>query len=466
MSSLPVFGMPMNPMMMRMGQQSGSEPWVFISELQQDFTVKQVQMDSDKIEDDIKVMLVLHPKDIPDKGLYALDQFVMRGGKLIACLDAHCLLDNRAQQNPMMGQMGGGSSNLEKLLKAWGIQFDTTKVVADLAFARELMGRDRRPQLVPTFLFMSPLGINRDDVLTSQLDNVWLPFPGSFSGTPAEGLNQTVLLHSTTNSQLVDGFMASLSGEQIAKEFKSSGKEYPLAVRLTGKFKTAFPEGKPDSKDAKEEDDEKKNEGDDKKTEEAKKEEKKPGNSLKESAAENSVILVGDVDFLADQFAVQVQNFLGARIVAVLNGNLSLVQSMVEQFTGDSSLIGARSRATQSRPFTRIKQMEANAQEALRSKVKHLEDALAETQRKLNELQTKKEAGQRFILSPEQQAEVVKFRKQEVEAKKELKEVRKQLRRDIDSLQNGLKWANIAGMPALVILGGLAAAVLKRQRRK
>jgi ABC-type uncharacterized transport system involved in gliding motility auxiliary subunit len=313
---------------------------------------------------------------------------------------------------------------------------------------------------------MSPLGINRDDVLTSQLDNVWLPFPGSFSGTPAEGLNQTVLLHSTTNSQLVDGFMASLSGEQIAKEFKSSGKEYPLAVRLTGKFKTAFPEGKPDSKDAKEEDDEKKNEGDDKKTEEAKKEEKKPGNSLKESAAENSVILVGDVDFLADQFAVQVQNFLGARIVAVLNGNLSLVQSMVEQFTGDSSLIGARSRATQSRPFTRIKQMEANAQEALRSKVKHLEDALAETQRKLNELQTKKEAGQRFILSPEQQAEVVKFRKQEVEAKKELKEVRKQLRRDIDSLQNGLKWANIAGMPALVILGGLAAAVLKRQRRK
>src|SRR5436309_1889686 len=119
MSSLPVFGQPMNPMMMRMGQQGGSEPWIFITELQQDFTVKRVEMDADKVEDDIKVMLVVHPKDIPDKGLYALDQFVMRGGRLIACLDAHCLLDNRAQQNPMMGQMGGGSSNLEKLLKAW-----------------------------------------------------------------------------------------------------------------------------------------------------------------------------------------------------------------------------------------------------------------------------------------------------------------------------------------------------------
>ena len=187
---------------------------------------------------------------------------------------------------------------------------------------------------------------------------------------------------------------------------------------------------------------------------------------MKETAAENAVVLVGDVDFLADQFSVQVQNFLGARMVAVLNGNLSLVQNMIEQFSGDSSLIGARSRATLSRPFTRIKQMEASAQEAYRSKIKQMEDALAETQRKLNELQTKKEAGQRFILSPEQQAEVAKFRKQEADTKKELKKVRKQLREDIDSLQNRLKWANIAGMPALVIFGGLAAVILKRQRKK
>ena len=130
MSPLPVFGMPSNPMMQQMGQQ-GSQPWTIVNELKNDFTVKRVGMDVEKIDDDIKLLLVIAPKDISDKAQYAIDQFVMRGGKLIAFLDAQCLADNR-QQNQMMMNMGGGGSSLDKLLKAWGIQFDTAKVVADL----------------------------------------------------------------------------------------------------------------------------------------------------------------------------------------------------------------------------------------------------------------------------------------------------------------------------------------------
>ena len=246
MTALPMFGQPMNPMMMRMGQQ-GQEPWVIISEFQRDFTLKQVQMDTDKIEDDVKVLMVVHPKDISEKAQYAIDQFIMRGGKLIAFLDGSSVVDSRGQQNPMMA-MGGGGSSLDKLLKAWGVQFDTSKVVADINFATRFM-RNNRQENAPAVLSMNPQGINRDDVLTSQLDNLLIPFAGVFTGTPVAGLKQTVLLNTTADSQLVEGMMAQMGGEQITKDFKSSGTAYALAVRLSGKFKTAFPEGKPAGKD-------------------------------------------------------------------------------------------------------------------------------------------------------------------------------------------------------------------------
>jgi ABC-type uncharacterized transport system involved in gliding motility auxiliary subunit len=219
MSALPIFGMPSNPMMMQMGQR-GSEPWALINELKQDFDVKRVELTADKIDDEIKVLLVVHPKDITDKAQYAIDQFIMRGGKLIAFLDATSLVDSKPQGN-MPFNMPGAGSNLEKLLTAWGLKYDTSKVVADLNFKLQFVGQRNQPQEAPAFLGVTSEGINQDDVATSEIDNLWLPLAGAFSGTPVDGLKQTVLLHSTKDSQLVDGFMANMSGENILKEFKS-----------------------------------------------------------------------------------------------------------------------------------------------------------------------------------------------------------------------------------------------------
>jgi ABC-type uncharacterized transport system involved in gliding motility auxiliary subunit len=452
MTPLPMFGQPMNPMMMRMGQQP-QESWVIINELQRDFTVKQVQMDVDRIEDDIKVLLVVHPKNISDKAQYAIDQFVLRGGKLIAFLDALAIMDRSDQQNPMMPNMSGGSS-MEKLLKAWGLSFDTTKVIADNNFKTRFM-RNNRPEEAPAVLSLNPAGINKEDVVTSQIDNLLVPFAGVFAGTPVEGLKKTVLLHTTPDSQLVEGFMAQMGGDAVMKDFKPSGTTNAVAIRLAGKFKTAFPEGKP--ADAKP-DDEKKEE---------KKEEPKTSDSLKESKSDNVVVLVGDADMLYDQFCVQIQNIFGQKIVIPRNGNLNLAQNVVEQMTGDSNLIGVRSRATLNRPFTVVQEMQSHAEASYRNKIKEIEDSLRETQTKLNELQSKKEKGQqRFILSPEQQAELEKFRKKEADAKRELKEVRKNLRKDIDALENTLKWANIAGMPLLVAAFGIVLAVVKNKRAR
>jgi len=452
MTPLPMFGQPMNPMMMRMGQQ-GQDPWVIIGELQRDFTVKQIQMDVDKIDDDVKVLMVVHPKDITDKAQYAIDQFVMRGGKLIAFLDGNCVIDNRNAQNPMMGMMGGGGSTLDKLLKAWGLSFDTSKVVADANFTSRFV-RNGRQEAAPAVLSMNSTGINKDDVVTSQIDSLLVPFAGAFTGTPAAGLKETVLLKSTPDSQLVEGFMASMSGEQISKEFKASGSQYALAVRLEGKFKTAFPDGKPaDTKP------------DDKKDE--KKDEKKPEDTLKESKGDTAVILIGDADMLYDQFCVQVQNIFGQKIVIPRNGNLNLAQGMVEQLSGDSNLIAVRSRASLSHPFKKLVAMQAEAEAVYRSKIKDLEENLQQTQQKINELQSKKDKGsQRFILSPEQQKEIENFRRKEAEVKHELKDLRRKSREKMDYTENVTKAVNIAVMPAAVALLGIGLALYKGQRAK
>jgi len=372
------------------------------------------------------------------------------GGKLIAFLDPLSIVDSRSSmQNPMQRAAQGGSS-LDKLLKAWGLEFDSNKVLADAKFVTRISRGQGREEVVPTVLSMGPEGITAGDPITSQIDNILLPFSGAFTGTPVSGLTQAVLLKSTAKSQMVEKFMAEMAGEQVMKDFVPSGKEHNLAVRLTGKFKTAFPDGKPS--DAKP--------GDDKKDE--KPEDK--SESLKESKTDTVVILVGDSDFVYDEFAGQVQNVFGQQIFLPRNGNISLAQNIADQAGGDVNLIQVRSRATVNRPFTVVKRMQAEAEESYRAKIKQLEGELSSTQQRLNELQQKKEGNQRFILSPEQQKEVENFRKREVEVKRELKDVRKQLRRDIDSLENRLKWLNIAGMPFLVTVSGICLAAVKRKR--
>ncbi len=459
MTPLPVFGTPSNPMMARMGQQ-GQQPWVIVTELKNDFNVQHVAMDADKIDDNIKVLVVIHPREITDKAQFAIDQFIMRGGKLIAFLDPLPMMDTR-EQNEMLGAMPNAGSSLDKLLKAWGLSFDTSKVVADMNFKMQLGGRNGQPQDAPAVMAVTSEGLNSEDILTSQIDNVWLPYAGAFTGTPVSGLKETVLLKSTKESQLVDGFMAHLSGENVMKEFKPSGTQYALAVRLTGKFKTAFPSGKPEDK----KEDDKKDADKDKKDADKKAEEKKPDDSLKETSGDNTVILVGDADMLFDRVALQPIQTLFGTAYSPANGNLSFAQNAIEQLTGDNNLIAVRSRATVARPFTRVKAMETAANEKFQSEIKQLEDSASEAQRKINELQQqKKDKDQRFILSPEQSAELANLRKQEVETRKHLKQVQKDLRKEVVSLQTTVKWVNILAVPIAVMASGIVIAFVKRRK--
>jgi ABC-type uncharacterized transport system involved in gliding motility auxiliary subunit len=446
MSGLPIFGQPMNPMMMMQGG-GRQEPWIFINELKRDFDVRELQPSVEKIDDDIDVLMVVHPKNFSEKALYPIDQFILRGGKLLAFVDPMSVVDSRSApgNNPMQGAMNSGSS-LEKLTKAWGLEYDVSKVLADRVFTTKIDRGSGRGEDAPAVLSLTDRAVNTNDVVTSQVDNILMPFAGAFTGTPVEGLKQTVLIHSSPQAQLVEKFMAEFGGDSMMKEFKPTGTEMPLAVRLLGKFKSAFPDGAPSSGDT-----------------------NQPAAAtahLKEGTKETTVVLVGDTDILYDQFVARVQNFLGNRMVFPMNGNLSLVQNLVEQSAGDQNLIAIRSRATMNRPFTRVREMEVAAQERYQSKIRELEAGLQETQTRLNELQQAKQGSgqQKMILSPEQQAELTRFRQKQAEANKELKQVRKNLRQEVESLQNQLKWLNIAGMPALVTVAGVSLAFLKRKR--
>jgi ABC-type uncharacterized transport system involved in gliding motility auxiliary subunit len=440
LSSLPVMGMSARMPM----QEQGEPPWVLIEELKKDFNVKEIEPNATAISEEVKVLLVIHPKGISDETQYALDQFILRGGKLIAFLDPLAVLD------PQGASQGFNSppskSTLDKLLPAWGVTFEDSKVLADLDFlARTGQGR------APTVLALNEKAMNKDDIATAEANNLLVVFGGVFGGTPAQGLKETVLIHSSKDSELVDPMMARMSGEQIATSFKPSDTQYSVAIRLSGKFKTAFPGGKPKPPETA--------------PNEKKEEPSAPKMGLKESTQESSIVLVGDSDMIQDQVAVrQLGNPFGQRLFMPANGNLAFAENLIDQLTGDSDLIAVRSRASRERPFTIVKKMQADAEASYRSKIKDLEGSLADTQRKISQLQSGKQEGQRFILSPQQQEELANFRKKEAEAKTELKDVRKKLRSDIDSLENRIKWLDIAGMPALVALTGLAFAIVKRKR--
>jgi hypothetical protein len=276
-----------------------------------------------------------------------------------------------------------------------------------------------------------------------------LPFAGAFGGSPAPGLTETVLIKSSPLNEMVDSIIAQTQGEPALRGFVSSNEAKILALKLTGKFKTAFPGGRPD-------------------------EGQKPGMGkdgkpapavLKVATADGAVALIGDSDLVADGASVQVQDVLGQRVVVPINGNLAFAQALVEQFAGDANLINLRSRADADRPFTVVRELEAKAQQQYFGKLKDLEDSLTQTTDKLKEMQKGQAPGKAAaVVTPEQQKEVDDFRRKATETKIALKDLRKQLRADSEALEFWTKLVNIALMPLLVALAGIFWAFYRKRR--
>ena len=457
MSALPVMGAPFNPM-----SRQPTEAWALASELKRDFDVKTLGMDVESIDAAIKTILLIQPRDISERAEFALDQFVLRGGKLIAFVDPHMYFDQ--QPNPMMPMASGqaGQSSLPRLFKAWGVGMEPGKVLADINYAS---GSGQRT--TPTVLTLNRKAFNRDDVALGQIDTLLLAFSGVFDIKPAEGLTVSELIRSSSNTMMIDGIVASLSGDTAMKGFVPLNKSLPLAVRLSGKFKTAFPDGQPVDPMAKPaaKPDAKGDGSGDGKSGAAATGKAAAASPLKQSASDNNVVLVADADMLADGAAVEVQNLFGQRVVVPSNGNLAFAQGLVEQAAAGDDLSSLRTRQSIFRPLTVVREMEADAQKQYFSKIKSLEDDLMQTTEKMHALQKQSGAQKSAqILTPAQQAEVERFKKRTLDTRRELKELRKNLRQDAEALQFWTKVANIAIVPLLVALFGIGVAVLRGRR--
>jgi ABC-type uncharacterized transport system involved in gliding motility auxiliary subunit len=423
--------------------------WVIYQQLKQSFNVVDVAMDSTTIDPkEIKVLLMFHPAGITPATEFAVDQYVLGGGTVVACLDAYSVAAQMTGGgNPMMGQQGTPTtSTLPTLLPAWGISFESTQVLADPTLATKL-GGDRVGLAVLT------LGKNampmKDDVITKSLESVTLFLPGAFTKTGTAGVTADTLIRSTTQAGFVSAMRAAQLDPALARTLKSNGTAYDLVTHLSGKFKTAFPDGKPKAAT------------EDTKTP-ADKDAPKP-ESLKEAAAPGNVFLIGDVDAFYDRFAYNVQNFGGTQMASPSNGNSSLLFNLLDQATGSKYLIGSRSRSAIRRPFTVIQEMEANFNKTVGVKIEEFENKRKAAQQKLSQLQSQKSSGSELYLSPAQEEEIKKLRAEQVEYAKLIRDQEKELRRQKDKLGAQITLLNVAAMPTLVILVGLSLFIKRRR---
>ncbi len=450
MSSLNVWGGadPTNPMaMMNRGQQQ--PPWYFLQQLQRDFNVERIEPAATEIPATVNVLLLIHPKNVSEATEYALDQFVLRGGKLIAFVDPLAQRDDSGQQNPQMRIPGmGGGSNLNRLFSKWGVPFDNSQVVADFNYRLNPRDPIAQGRMQPAYLALNRNALNSSEVVTRDLGTLRLPYAGSFdTSNIATGLKVTELITSSEQAKLVDGMSSQFNGDKIMDSFLTGSedgkpvgtKKHILGLKLGGKFTTAFPNGKPSAEDT------------DSSNPDAK---SASTEHLTESTEDNFVCLIGDTDILVDDHFLLQQRFL-------ISENITFVQNLVDHF-GDDTLINIRSR-NQNRPFTTIVDLEKEAQKKFEDKLKKLEAEQQEILQQKTKLESAGEGSNQFTLRIDPEA-LKEIQAKELDKRKQIREIRKQLRSEIDLIQLKIKLANIGLMPVLVILFGIGFFIRKRKK--
>ena len=440
-----VLGQQPNQMMMMQGMRP-QPGWAAFTELQKDYDLREISTETDKIDDDVKALVVLHAKDLSEKTLFAIDQFVIRGGRLIACVDPMSVMDlisSRQQQNPMMMQQPGGDgpSTLGKLFDAWGVGFDTSKLACDLAAATKLNAGNGRAEENPAFLSLDKGNMSADDLVVADLTQVMFPFAGSLVWSKTEGLTfEPLIVTSADHACLVPRESAQFGMGSMMRDLKPDGVKRTLAARISGTFKTAFPKG-PDYVEG-----------------------STNAAVAVTASGKGAVVVFGDSDFLADQFCVQVMNSIFGQIAQPINDNLVLFSNIIEQYAGREELIGVRSRGKSNRPFVKVDELEAKAMAKWQAKQMAFEEELQATRQRLMALQKEKTGNERMILSREQQEEIAKLRKAQADTSRQLKNVRKELTSGIDSLGVFLKALNILAVPLFIVAFGIFRGVRRRRR--
>jgi len=454
--------------------QGGAMPYELYQQIADTYDVEPIDLDTDKISDDISVLVIVNPSNLSDQTLFAIDQFVLGGGRALVFVDPYSEIGASAGMRQAASRQPGpkipDSSNLKKLLNDWGVDMPPHQVVGDLGRAQRVQMNDPSSgRKVVDYLIWVGFrdgDFSKDDVVTANLSSLNMASVGHLDRTAKATTNFEPLVSTSRNTMILDSakLRTQPQPDELTREFVSSNSSYTVAARISGNVTTAFPDGPPKAAE-----DTSKQDDADKSDDAAKADDKDAAPTtqyLKKSVEPINVIVVADTDLWDDKFWAQTQNFLGQRVMIPIADNGAFVINAIDNLTGSNDLISLRSRGTSARPFTLVESIRKDAEHQYLAKEQRLQDDLDQAKKRIAELQSQKPGDSgTALLSPQQQEEIDRFRGQMVVIRRQLRDVQHDLRKDIETLETWTKAVNIGFMPVVVLLIALSVAYTRRRRR-
>ena len=452
----------------------GTQQWMIMDLIRQLYEVRRVDLTSDSIEEDIDILMIVHPEGLSDRFLYAVDQYVLQGGDALVFLDPNA--DSMVGRSPQGNLIPAGmSSELPGLLEAWGIEFDNTKVLADNELAlRVMMGQGQRPMPHLGMLGVQGNFLAQDDVITNRLETINLSSAGAISQLDNTNTTFEPLIVSSSDSMLMDrSFVESVTDPTLLfDEFESEDRSFVIAARVSGLIETAFPDGQPTIAETEEESSSDEEEGDEEAFEPDALDnvdevsEEIGVEHISASTEPSNILVFADSDILSDRLWVQITQFFGQRIPQPFANNGDLIINSMDNLSGGADLSSIRSRGRYSRPFTKVLTLQREADDRLRQEEGELLGRVAETEASLAELSTDEDGNPIGELTTEIQTEIDRFNAELIDTRRRLREVRFQLTEDIEQLGSNLKAANTVLVPILLTLFFLGRYYFRSRRSR
>lgn len=450
-----------------------TQQWMITDFIRQLYELRRIETEAESIDDDVDILMIVHPEGLSEQTLYAIDQHVMRGGKTLVFLDPTAdSMVSRSARGSMIP--AGMRSDLPGLLEAWGVDYSPDKVLTDNTLAlRVQMGQGSRPVAHIGMIGANRTALAEDDIITRRLENLNLSSAGALA--PREGATTRFepLIQSSSDAMLMDASLLEdvLDPSVLFDEFVSANERYTIAARISGVIATAFPDGRPVSASAESEATEDEAVADDTGSEIESSEEESIEidplqGHLAQTDGETNILIFADTDVLTDRLWVQVAQFLGQRIPQPYANNGDFVINALDNLSGGADLVSIRSRGRYSRPFERVVKMQREADDRLRTEEAALLERLAATEEQLAALNTGENGQPLGQLTPEIQAEIDRFNAELLDTRRSLRDVQFQLTADIEELGSNLKWFNTAAIPMLLTVLALFISLTRAQRRR
>jgi len=468
-------------------------PWMVMEYIRQLYEVRRVDIAgidaNNHIDDEVDILMVVHPQDLSEEILYQIDQYIMRGGAIMLFLDPNA--DSMVTQSPQGTLIPAGMrSELPRLLEAWGIAFENDKVLADNELAlRVVMGQSRRPSPHLGMLGVQRNYLAQNDIITNGLETINFSSAGAIAQLEETSTIFEPLIESSTDAMLMDAALLENVADPsvLFDEFVSSQQSYVVAARVSGLLDSAFPEGRPIVSEEGEESESQSEitsnslasedtvveqevvgseEAEEEIAEAVEEEVIEVREHISDSGTIANIVVFADTDFLSDRMWVQVAQFLGRRIPQPFANNGDLIINALDNLSGSADLVSIRSRGRYSRPFTRVLDLQREADDRLRTEEADLLSRLAETEASLADLNQVEDGEPIGQITPEIQSEIDRFNGEMLETRRRLRDVQYQLTEDIERLGANLKAIDTALIPILLTIILLVMHYLRVQRRK